>query len=679
MERVRAAALDGAIGRHERLRHHLSAEDPVAAVLRALPAKPVALERLEVEQLEQLLQLLADHGASSQGGAARTLGAPSGRRIHIDDPRAARGCRSRCARSTRSAVRSRDRSCRSIRATCSRPRARARGSHDYGDASFREPLAVLLDAFERDAKLSALGRISARGLVLQLLANRLRIEDLFRRHPEIERERIERPIIIAGLPRTGTTHLHNLISQDPSLRSLPYWESLEPVPDPREAPGAGRPRPARGALREGARAGPPRDAAVPADARDDRRRAPRGDPAARDRVLDDAVRVELLRAELCGLVQEERSAPGLSLSAALPPGACSGCAGPKRWVLKSPQHLEQQAALIEIFPDATFVQTHRDPVRITASLCTMIAYGNRMNARRVDPVAVGRYWAARTEDLLRGSIAGRAALPPAQVIDVHFRQFMKDDVATAERVLEFAGHPVSDDGARGDPRVHGREPARQARHDRLPARRRRARLRRAPRRAALLPRPFRRGRGARVTGAARPGRVALVTGGGGGIGRAVAERLAREGAIVEIAEIDAARGAEAAAAIAQQGGRAHAERLDVCEAGEVAAWIDGVLAREQRIDVLVNNVGHYLRSQPFAESDPEHWRALHRINLEQVFLVTRAALPALRAQRRGIDRERGLGRGDARLPARSGLRRVQGRGRALHASASRSSSRPTCA
>jgi hypothetical protein len=122
--------------------------------------------------------------------------------------------------------------------------------------------------------------------------------------------------------------------------------------------------------------------------------------------------------------------------------------GPKRWVLKSPQHLEQQAALIEIFPDATFVQTHRDPLRITASLCTMIAYGNRMNARRVDPVAVGRYWAARTEDLLRGSIAGRAALPPGQVLDVHFVQFMKDDVATAERVLEFAGHPVSDE-ARG--------------------------------------------------------------------------------------------------------------------------------------------------------------------------------------------------------------------------------------
>jgi NAD(P)-dependent dehydrogenase (short-subunit alcohol dehydrogenase family) len=131
------------------------------------------------------------------------------------------------------------------------------------------------------------------------------------------------------------------------------------------------------------------------------------------------------------------------------------------------------------------------------------------------------------------------------------------------------------------------------------------------------------------------GRVALVTGGGGGIGRAVAERLAREGAAVEIAEIDGARGAETAAAIAQDGGVAHATVLDVCEGSAVATWIDDVIARRARIDVLVNNVGHYLRSVPFAEAGPDHWAALHRINLEHVFLVTHAALPGLRARGSG--------------------------------------------
>jgi hypothetical protein len=317
------------------------------------------------------------------------------------------------------------------------------GLSDYGDPVFREPLTVLLDAFERDANLSALGRIASRGLVLQLLANRLRIEDLFRRHPEIEREEIVRPIIIAGLPRTGTTHLHNLISQDPSLRSLPYWESLEPVPDPREKPRADGRDPRVVRCEQGLtmvhRVMPlfPLMHEMTPDARHEE--------------------IQLLAIAFSTMLFESSYfvpsyAEWYKKSDQRPAyrylrrclQALQWLRGPNRWVLKSPQHLEQQAALIEIFPDATFVQTHRDPLRITASLCTMIAYGNRMNARRVDPVSVGRYWAARTEDLLRGSITGRAALPPAQVIDVHFKQFMKDDVATAERVLEFAGQPVTD-------------------------------------------------------------------------------------------------------------------------------------------------------------------------------------------------------------------------------------------
>src|SRR5262249_47163994 len=94
-----------------------------------------------------------------------------------------------------------------------------------------------LAAIEGEAGLSAFGRIATREHLTQLLVSRLRLEDLIRRHPEILAERIQSPIVIAGLPRSGTTHLFNLLSCDPSLLWLPYWESLEPFPDPSEAPG----------------------------------------------------------------------------------------------------------------------------------------------------------------------------------------------------------------------------------------------------------------------------------------------------------------------------------------------------------------------------------------------------------------------------------------------------------
>jgi hypothetical protein len=121
--------------------------------------------------------------------------------------------------------------------------------------------------------------------------------------------------------------------------------------------------------------------------------------------------------------------------------------GGRRWALKSPQHLEQLGPLLAVFPDACVVQTHRDPLRITASLCTMIAYGRRMQAAAVDPAETGRYWSARVEDLLRGSIEGRSRVPEVRVFDVRFPEFMQDDVAMAERVFAFAGQPLGEEVA----------------------------------------------------------------------------------------------------------------------------------------------------------------------------------------------------------------------------------------
>ena len=120
------------------------------------------------------------------------------------------------------------------------------------------------------------------------------------------------------------------------------------------------------------------------------------------------------------------------------------------------------------------------------------------------------------------------------------------------------------------------------------------------------------------------GKVAVVTGGGAGIGGAVSELFARHGARVEIAEIDPERARERAEAIRAAGGQARAHVVDVTDDDAVSALASDVLGEHGHVDVLVNNVGHYLDAKPFRVSDPDHWDALHRLNLHHLFTVTRA-------------------------------------------------------
>jgi len=317
---------------------------------------------------------------------------------------------------------------------------RRTGLDDYGDSSFLEPFRVLLGALEREARLSALGRLVTRQHLLQLLVQRLRLEDLIRRHPEILEERTLRPIIIAGLPRTGTTHLFNLLSCDARLRWLPYWESLEPFPDPREEPG-----------RDG------RDPRVERCARSLRsleRLMPLFPAMHEFSVLGPHEEIQLLALQFSTQLFEasyrvpsygewyrgtDQTPAYAYLRRTLQ--ALQWLRRGERWLLKTPQHLENLGPLATTFPDARFVQTHRDPVRITASLATMIAYGSRMQQRRPDPVEIGRRWAALVENMLRASVRDRQLLPASQVMDLRFHEYMKDNFATLERVFAFCEEP----------------------------------------------------------------------------------------------------------------------------------------------------------------------------------------------------------------------------------------------
>ena len=108
------------------------------------------------------------------------------------------------------------------------------GLTDFGEQDYRERMSVLLQAFEEIPHFTAFGRTYAFSLMLTFLKGRLRVIDHLKRHPEIFDIDIAAPMIIAGLPRTGTTHLHSMLAADPALRALPYWEAQEPLPPPGE-------------------------------------------------------------------------------------------------------------------------------------------------------------------------------------------------------------------------------------------------------------------------------------------------------------------------------------------------------------------------------------------------------------------------------------------------------------
>ena len=317
------------------------------------------------------------------------------------------------------------------------------GLSDWGDPAFRERLDVLCASLRDEAGLSDTGVAVAYEQVVQNLVNRLRLEALIAAHPEIEDISIERPIIICGLPRTGTTHLHNMLAADPSLRHLPYWESLEPFPSPEEADDE---QPRRDRCATGLEL---TNTSMPEFRR------------MHDMTVEHAhEEIQLLANDISGMLFEtvyhipsfaahykahDQKPSYAYLKRTL--RAMQWLRGGTRWVLKSPQHLEQFPTLLATFPDATFVVTHRDPVEVTLSMATMISYASRMAAARPDPAKTARYWLARAEDLLNGCLRDRELLPDSQSIDVRFDDFMADEGATIARIYELAGQPF-DDSAR---------------------------------------------------------------------------------------------------------------------------------------------------------------------------------------------------------------------------------------
>jgi len=264
------------------------------------------------------------------------------------------------------------------------------------------------------------------------------LTDLLSRHPEIDDIELRSPVVIAGLPRTGTTHLHNLLATPSTFRTMPYWESVEPFPLPAEV--GVEPDPRRDRM----------DVAVSVI------NTVMPHFALMHEMTTDHVHeeIQLLANDISTMLLETLSdvprwrdyyqahdqTPHYEYLAKQLK-AMQFLRGGRRWLLKSPQHLEQVPVLNRVFPDCIVVFTHRDPLPVALSMIAMITYSARMHRSPVPVERIAKSWIDRLEQMLNALVRDRDTIGPQRSIDIRFDDFLSNELGTAEQVYDLAGEP----------------------------------------------------------------------------------------------------------------------------------------------------------------------------------------------------------------------------------------------
>lgn len=316
------------------------------------------------------------------------------------------------------------------------------GLDDFGADDWVEPFKVYIKSLDEEADLHLLGRLMARAQILNLLESRLRIENEFRLHPEIADEVIEKPIVIMGQSRSGTSALLNLLEQDPRMGALLFWETLYPVPAPEVATYRGDPRidKADNFIRQMVRVTPELDAmhefggAVP----------------------QECISLQALNFMSIAWLSVIGQAYGY-IGYMAPKSMTPAYAYQKRvmqllqwknprqhWVLKAPTHLNYLPSVLDVFPDACLVWTHRDPVKALASVVSLI--GTFQWSRSDKPFNTGGSHDYLTKpDMMAGALnqvidwIEQGVVPKERICNIQYRDFVRDPVAMAGRIYDHFG------------------------------------------------------------------------------------------------------------------------------------------------------------------------------------------------------------------------------------------------
>lgn len=314
---------------------------------------------------------------------------------------------------------------------------------DFGSLEFLPRLEAYIQEISSDAQRSALGRKRAYELLVNSAIMRLRLQDFVARRPEVEELDVERPIVVVGPWRSGTTFLHRLLASVPQLRAFRAWELMDPVP----------------------KVGGEEELQV-------RRRRERATKALReiDELLpyfrsmhpmsEDSPEEEKspFYADFAGCVWEWHTSAKHWRKHLLAPGQAghyrymlrmlkaSQWEGPnKRLVLKAPHHSTNIGPLLEVLPDATIVLTYRDPIQIVSSLALLRAYAARLDYHAVNVNAeIGRC-VERLDLTLQAILRDRCLVQPRNLVNVHYQELVQNPAAVLARIYRTAGLETHED------------------------------------------------------------------------------------------------------------------------------------------------------------------------------------------------------------------------------------------
>jgi len=320
------------------------------------------------------------------------------------------------------------------------------GADDFGDPAYLEALRTVLTAYDEEASFHDAGRDMAKFQIVHSLEQRLKTERAWKARPDVLDVEITRPIFITGCVRTGSTALHYLMGQDPDLQVLEWWLASNP-----------RPRPPRATWED-------HDDFKKAQAEMDAMFA--ADPSIKSMHFTTAAGPEECRHFLAQSFTDD----SYEVNATVPTYekwyhdgrhvetyqrhkrlvqlvGSTETAG-RRWLLKYPVHVRQLDALLEVYPDACVVITHRDPREMLPSYTNMVATYRALLEGEVDRQDISRSQMKGWADAVNRAVEVRKRHDSSQFFDLHFADYVADPLGAAKRVYAHFGQTLSGEGER---------------------------------------------------------------------------------------------------------------------------------------------------------------------------------------------------------------------------------------